>query len=286
MISKWELFCPKGLWNIAKQTVWKGIKIFRGGWGPTDEQRLWNNLKLEGKKTPFQALEAVGESSPSSEEEYNMPLRGGQATVQSPPPRAWRKTSLPLLFLFTVPTLRRPRLAHSGRRRTDAPWREGREAQSLLLALHPQPTRPFQHGQKSGMRGSKFLWRGVLNCKSLVDGITVQWLKWDNSCDKVTEGIVFIWEWLVHKIHSKRDKEMGYGASLKRRGGEKESLNLEVNTFSVPGQSDFTVSQDFTAVHCRPCALCACCREEATPTPCWNCFFDFAFCCFCYYYHA
>lgn len=28
---------------------------------------------------------------------------------------------------------------------TDALWREGREAQILLLARYPQPTRPFQH---------------------------------------------------------------------------------------------------------------------------------------------
>lgn len=46
---------------------------------------------------------------------------GGRATVQSWIPRAWRKTSLPLLFLFTVPTLRRPRLAHSGRRKNRCP---------------------------------------------------------------------------------------------------------------------------------------------------------------------
>ena len=143
---------------------------------------------------------------------------GGQATVQSWISRAWRKTSLSLLFLFTVPTPRRPRLARGGEEEEQTPLGEKAEkprAYSLPSTLSPQGLSSI----KSGMR-EHVLWGGVLNW------VRIKW--WcHHTMTEVRQFLwqsdwrnLFIWEWLVHKIHSKRGKEMGYSASLKRRWGE------------------------------------------------------------------
>lgn len=68
--------------------------------------------------------------------------------------------------------------------------------------------------------------------------------EWDSSCDKETEGVLFIWEWPAHKIRSKSGKEMAHRITVRESGEEKSGdFRFQLNTwrpYKGPGYRDLT----------------------------------------------